>query len=92
MSLIKCISLTERLLLPWIIFKGKQQQKAWFQALKSGHIALSENGWTDNELGLEWIQQCFEPNTRSTHSEGGWRLLVLDGHASHVTLKLLSSV
>ena len=41
-----------RILKSWIIFKAKQQQKAWHEVLKEGHIALSENGWTDNELGL----------------------------------------
>jgi hypothetical protein len=32
-SLIECISADGRLLSPWIIFKGKQQQKAWFEVL-----------------------------------------------------------
>ncbi len=34
----------ERVLKPWIIFKGKVQQKAWYEVLKEGHIAVSENG------------------------------------------------
>jgi hypothetical protein len=49
-SLIECISMDGRVLKSWIIFKGKLQQKAWYEILKEGHIALSENGWTDNEL------------------------------------------
>lgn len=57
-----------RILSPWIIFKGKQQLKAQWKAMKQegqgGHTALSENGWTDNELGLKWLQECFEPETR----------------------------
>jgi len=28
-----------------------------------GHICISDNGWTDNELGVEWLKRCFEPET-----------------------------
>ena len=28
-------------------------------------ISLSENGWTDNKLCMEWMQECFEPATVS---------------------------
>jgi hypothetical protein len=51
-TLIECISTSGRLLSPWVTFKGKQQNAAWMEIMKEGHIALSDNGWTDNELGL----------------------------------------
>ena len=44
-------------------------------------IAVSENGWTTNELGLEWIKH-FEKHSRS-RTIGVKRLLILDGHESH---------
>jgi len=44
-------------------------------------IATSENGWTTNERGLEWIQH-FDKYTKP-HSTGQYRLLILDGHESH---------
>ena len=84
-SLIECVSADGAVLKPWVIFKGKQQQKAWRSFIKEGgHIALSENGWTNNEIGLDWLKQCFEPETRS-RLKGRYRLLILDGHASHLT-------
>ena len=44
-------------------------------------IAMSENGWTTNERGLEWIQDF---NKHSKHRTiCGYRLLLLDGHESH---------
>ena len=57
MSLIECISADERLLGMFIIFKGKRHMKAWYNALEDpdAFIALSENGWTNNVLGLEWF-------------------------------------
>ena len=47
-------------------------------------LAVSDNGWTTNELGLEWIQSVFEPNTTPS-TKGKYRLLILDGHGSHAT-------
>ena len=56
-SLIECISADGRLLPLFTIFKGKRQMKAWFDVLedKGAWIALSETGWTNNFLGLEWF-------------------------------------
>ena len=88
-TLIECISLSGKVINPQIIFKGKQQQKAWFTALKEGHIALSNNGWTDNELGLEWLKQSFELQTRKLYRKSEYRLLILDGHASHITTEAI---
>src|SRR6266480_1859128 len=85
-SLIECISLDGRLTRPWVIFKAKQHQKAWFSAFPEVHIGLSDNGWTDNEIGLEWLKKCFEPETRCGDE---YRLLILDGHASHISTKAI---
>ena len=88
-SLIECVSMDGRILAPWIIFKGKQQKAAWYDFLPEGaHIALSENGWNNNEIGLQWIQNCFEPQSRKTQ-KGLYRLLVLDGHASHINTQAI---
>jgi hypothetical protein len=42
-SLIKCVSVSGRVLTPWVIYKAKLPQKAWKNKLKSGYIALLEN-------------------------------------------------
>ena len=47
---------------------------------------MSDNGWTDNEIGLEWIKQCFEPETQCGNE---YRLLILDGYNSHITTKAI---
>lgn len=54
-SLIEYISATGRLLSMFVIFKGKRQMKSWYDAVedKDAWIAVSENGWTNNVLGLE---------------------------------------
>ena len=85
-TLIECISQAGQRTRPWFCFKGKQHNRAWFTALPDAHIAMSDNGWTDNEIGLEWLKQCFEPETRCGNE---YRLLILDGHASHITTKAI---
>ena len=85
-SLIECISLDGRRIRPWVIFKAKQHQKAWFSTLPGVHIGLSDNGWTDNEIGVEWLEKCFELETQCGDE---YRLLILDGHASHISTKAI---
>src|SRR4051812_9512433 len=43
---------------------------------------VSSNGWTSNDLGLEWLIKFFEPLMAPWGKD--WRLLVLDGHVSYV--------
>jgi hypothetical protein len=69
---------------PFIIFDGKLHQTTWYQTgiPVTWKIAVSDNGWTNDKLGLEWIQH-FHENTK--HCKGKWRLLIFDGHGSHQT-------
>ena len=69
---------------PFIIFAGKNHLSSWYENSslpKDWIICVTENGWTTNEKGLEWIQH-FDKYTKS-RSTGGYRLLILDGHESH---------
>jgi len=71
---------------PFIIFKAQNHLSAWYE--DSGLpddwvITLSENGWTSNSIGYEWIQH-FDRYTNS-RSIGTYRLLILDGHESHLS-------
>ncbi len=53
-------------------------------------IASSPNGWTDMELGSLWLELIFEPQTKARlTSPNDFRLLILDGHNSHGSLKFL---
>ena len=70
---------------PFLCVKGRFHLAAWYSG---GHIPASwmvkttQNGWTDNKTGLEWLRH-FEQHTRDRQN-GRWRMLVLDGHESHV--------
>ena len=69
---------------PFIIVAGKFHLSSWYedsQLPEDWRISVSENGWTTNERGLEWIQH-FDQHTKG-RTTGAYRLLVLDGHESH---------
>ena len=59
----------------------------WVQSQKipgNWRFSASENEWTSNMHGLEWLRYCFDSDTRAKADEG-FRLLILNGHGSHVT-------
>jgi hypothetical protein len=71
---------------PFIILAGKMHIQAWYEQTTlppDWIIAVSENGWTNDGLGQKWIQH-FDQYTRS-RTKGSYRLLILDGHGSHIT-------
>ena len=68
---------------PFVIVSGKYHLSTWYENSplpRDWVIAMSENGWTTNERGLEWIQHFNKHSKQRTI--GGYRLLVLDGHES----------
>lgn len=71
---------------PCVIFKGKVAIAGWFDENlpKDWRIEVSSNGWTTDEIGLRWLQKHFIPHTNS-RVRGRFRLLILDGHGSHLT-------
>ena len=44
-------------------------------------VHSSENGWTTNEIGLDWLKH-FNQLTKH-HTKGVYQLLILDRHESH---------
>jgi hypothetical protein len=72
---------------PCIIFKGQVYIAGWFESSSlptDWRIEVSNNGWTTDEIGLRWLQKIFIPYTTS-RVRGRFRLLILDGHGSHLT-------
>ena len=87
-SIIECISALGQKLKPFVIFKGKSVQSSWFTPSHVPNFlyTVSENGWTSNTIAIEWLLRVFLPDT---HVEGTPRLLILDNHGSHVTVKFM---
>ena len=63
-------------------------QAAWYEDGIIPHdwlIGVSENGWTTNKISLIWLK-LFDEHIKD-RVVGTLRLLVLDGHDSHVNPK-----
>ncbi|KAF7335119.1 CENP-B protein [Mycena venus] len=91
-TVIDCVCADGSVLSPFIIMKGKRPAYAWAKdsELEKAWIAASPNGWTDNELGVNWVEKLFEPETRDK-ANGNWRGLVLDNQESHVSAAFIEA-
>ena len=92
-SILECISASGRFIRPLVIFKGKDVQTSWFadDNIPDWLIATSSKGWTANCIALRWLKGIFLPETARTLPNGRLapRLLVLDGHGSHVNVEFM---
>jgi hypothetical protein len=79
---------------PTIIYEGKVAlRNTWVDAVEAGKhpifLGTSPSGWTNNDLGLAWIEQVFDRLTKKK-ARGSYRILILDGHGSHVNMAFIS--
>jgi hypothetical protein len=49
---------------------------------------VSPTGWTNDDLGVEWLKKVFDPPTKRK-ARRKYRLLTLDRHGSHVTRRFI---
>jgi hypothetical protein len=87
-TVIKAISAEGQSIAPFIIGAGQYHLANWYRECNLPSdwvIALSQNGWTNNQLGLDWLKHF----NRSTAQQlvGLYRLLILDGHESHHSIE-----
>jgi len=83
-TVIQAINAEGQAIEPFIIGAGQNHLANWHEEPtlpRDWVIAMSQNGWTNNELGLEWLRH-FDRRT-ADRSVGSYRLLILDGHESH---------
>jgi hypothetical protein len=69
---------------PFLVVQGKNHLANWYTDGGLPHnwvVKPTNNGWTNNETGLEWLQH-FDRHT-AARAKGPYRMLVLDGHESH---------
>ncbi|KAJ0134868.1 Uncharacterized protein HZ326_22073 [Fusarium oxysporum f. sp. albedinis] len=75
-TVIQAINAEGQAIEPFIIGAGQYHLANWYQeaTLPDGWvIATSQNGWTDNELGLEWLKHFDRSTTTDSNaSRGGY--------------------
>ncbi|KAF7572874.1 hypothetical protein PtrM4_077790 [Pyrenophora tritici-repentis] len=52
------------------------------------YVTSSPSGWTNDQVGLAWLEQVFDRHTKEK-AGNHTRLLILDGHGSHVTMEFI---
>ena len=83
---IECICADGTNIPPLIIFKGDNFVSNWISQNTPSNWKFSCNskGWTSNEHGIMWLKRCFDPSTKEK-ANGCTRLLICDGHDSHIS-------
>jgi hypothetical protein len=93
-TLLACVCGDGSALPPGLLYESANSsiQSSWVEDIKPGvHSVLvssSPTGWTNNEAGLAWLKQVFNRFTKDK-ARRKYRLLILDGHGSHVTMDFL---
>ncbi len=88
---IECVSAGGTALPPLIMFKAQHTNTGWIptRTPRDWRFSTSNSGWTSDSHAYEWLTTDFEPLTRPadpTH----YRLLIMDGHGSHITANVMS--
>lgn len=72
----------------YVLFKGKNIYNTW---IENGHencvFNCSPSGWMETDQFQVWFRQVFIENTKSLSEP---KLLILDGHKSHITLEIVN--
>jgi len=93
-SLLVCICADGTAIPPGLIYQGESGdlQDVWLDDFDASselaYFAVSKKGWTNEELGMSWLKKIFDRNTRDKAGNSR-RLLIVDGHSSHVNLKFI---
>ena len=94
-SLLACICADGSALPPALIYKGDSGtlQDTWIEdwtPKDEAFFAVSQTGWSSDAFGLNWLTNIFQ---RYTGKKAGnrRRLLIVDGHSSHVNMKFINT-
>lgn len=80
---------------PALIYQGTGNalQNTWIEEVNSTaqvYFASSENGWSSDQMGLHWLKEVFNRHTKDRDTRiRARRMLIVDGHSSHVNLKFI---
>lgn len=93
-SLLACICADGSTLPPALIYQGESGtlQDSWIEdwtPQDQAHFAVSTNGWSCDALGLDWLENVFDRYTKQKAGNRR-RLLLVDGHSSHVNMKFIN--
>jgi hypothetical protein len=95
-SIKAAITASGRVLSPGVIFQSQSGlvREHWISDWEvtggfRAAVAATESGWTNAELAVQFLEEVIDKETRQNGS--GYRLLLLDGHSTHLTLPFLEA-
>jgi hypothetical protein len=67
----------------------------WVAGIKAGKhdvfVGSTSLGWSNNDVGLAWLEQVYDCCTKKkARYWRDWRLLIIDGHGSHLTMDFIN--
>lgn len=83
-TLLACVCADGSTLPPSLIYQSAAGsiQSSWVIDVKPGehsaHVTSSPSGWTNNDIGLAWLEQVFNRYTKKKAGRA-YRLLIVDG-------------
>ena len=94
-TLVACICADGSALSPALIYPAVSGnlQDSWlddYDPADGTYFASSTTGWTNNGLAISWLTGLFDRQTKRKARNGrDPRLLILDGHGSHINMPFL---
>ena len=93
-TILACICADGSAIPPGVVYASANQsiQPSWVQDIEPGkhqiHVTSSTPGWSNDDIGLAWLEQVFDRYTRRK-ARRQYRLLILDGHGSHLSTEFI---
>lgn len=86
---VECISADGSYLKPLVIWPASTHRANWTTFPTPGwHYALSDSGYADSKISLEWLTKVFQPQT-CKRASGKPCVLICDGFGTHESLEIL---
>ncbi|GFO05301.1 Dde-domain-containing protein [Plakobranchus ocellatus] len=87
--IVNCAAAATGKLLPlYVVYQGKNLYEAWAKdGPTDAAYTTSTKGWMEAPLFLDWFKKIFLHHTRDDSDKA--RLLIFDGHASHLSVDLI---
>jgi hypothetical protein len=84
-SILACICALGSSIAPMIVYKGESMtlQDTWVDKVTENDrcfFASSSTGWSNKNLGINWLRDVFDRETRGKAGNRR-RLLIVDGHS-----------
>ena len=89
---LETISAAGTVLPPFFVLSGAWHSAGWYTDLvdEEASFAVQANATMDIELGIAYIANHFDWHTAAATAGGrGYRMLIVDGHKSHISWQVV---